>query len=255
MRLEAKNLKIGYKNPEKIVLDNINLEFNGADLIAVIGVNGIGKSTLLKSFGGIIPTLGGDFFIDNKSIRKYNQKELAKKISIVLTKQPQPQNLSISDFVALGRQPYTNWLGINSDNDKKKVNEAIKQVELFDLRNDRLVNLSDGQLQKALIARAIAQDTDIILLDEPTSHLDLYYKALIFKLLKKISSNAKKAVLFATHEMNLSLQICDQIILIKDNQIIKQTPEKLIESGILTNLFPNDSILFDNKTGQFNINP
>lgn len=251
MQLETKNISIGYASPKYEVAKNINIKLETAELTAVIGINGSGKSTLIKSLSGNLPLIEGQTKINNKPIDDYAQKDLARLISLVLTKQPLPQNLSVFDFVALGRQPYTNWLGLNKHSDKSQIIKALKQVELFELKNKSCNALSDGQLQKVLIARAIAQDTPFIILDEPTSHLDMYHKVMILKLLKQISVEHQKSIIFATHEINLAIQLCDQIILIKDWQVIQDSPKKLIVDGLLQNLFPKDSIVFDEKAKQF----
>lgn len=251
MQLETKNISIGYNSPKYEVAKNINIKLETASLTAVIGINGSGKSTLIKSLSGNLPLMKGQIKINNKSLEDYTQKDLARLISLVLTKQPLPRNLSVLDFVALGRQPYTNWLGLNKHSDKSQIIKALKQVELFELKNKPCNALSDGQLQKVLIARAIAQDTPFIILDEPTSHLDMYHKAMILKLLKQLSVKHQKSIIFATHEVNLAIQLCDQIILIKDRQGIQDSPKKLILNGLLQNLFPKDSIVFDEKAQQF----
>lgn len=251
MQLETKNISIGYNSPKYEVAKNINIKLETAGLTAVIGINGSGKSTLIKSLSGNLPLMKGQIKINNKSLEDYTQKDLARLISLVLTKQPLPRNLSVLDFVALGRQPYTNWLGLNKHSDKSQIIKALKQVELFELKNKPCNALSDGQLQKVLIARAIAQDTPFIILDEPTSHLDMYHKAMILKLLKQLSVKHQKSIIFATHEVNLAIQLCDQIILIKDRQGIQDSPKKLILNGLLQNLFPKDSIVFDEKAQQF----
>jgi iron complex transport system ATP-binding protein len=155
------------------------------------------------------------------------------------------------EFVALGRQPYTNWLGINQREDKSQIIKSLKQVGLYHLKEKACVELSDGQLQKVLISRAIAQDTGLIILDEPTSHLDMYHKAMVLQLLKKISVEDKKSVIFATHEINLALQLCDSIILIKGKNVIQDSPKALIESGELQGLFPEDLIQFDERSQIF----
>ncbi len=245
MILQTKNLDIGYTKPKLEVAKSVNISIKKASLTAVIGVNGSGKSTLVKSLGGLIPTQQGDIYLYDKPIVDYSVKEIAQKISLVLTKQHLPQHFRVIDFVALGRHPYTNWLGSHKQEDKKIIIHALKQVDLLDLKDKNCLSLSDGQLQKALIARALAQNTEIILLDEPTTHLDMYHKAMVLKLLKQISEDNQKAIVFATHEINLALQLCDYIILINNKNAIQDTPQNLIQNGHLYNLFPKDLIKFD----------
>lgn len=254
MRLETKNLSIGYKNPKIEVAKSVNIEVENAGLTAVIGVNGSGKSTLIKSLAGLLNPQEGEILLYDQPLESYTIRDTAKKISLVLTKQSLPQHLSVIDFVALGRQPYTNWLGLHAYQDKNQIIKALKQVELYESKDKACSTLSDGQLQKVLIARAIAQDTPLIILDEPTSHLDMYHKAMVLNLLKSISVNHDKSVIFATHEINLALQLCDSIMLIKNKQVIQDTPQNLIKSGVLHELFPQDLIQFDEHAQLFKMN-
>lgn len=251
MRLEAKNISIGYSRPNVEIANSVNIKINSPGLTAVIGINGSGKSTLIKSLCGLLPLKAGEIFLNNEPLSKVEPKSMAQELSLVLTKQPIPQNISVMDFVALGRQPYTNWLGINNRQDKSHIIKSLKQVGLYHLKEKACITLSDGQLQKVLIARAIAQDTKIIILDEPTSHLDMYHKAMVLQLLKKISIDDKKSVVFATHEINLALQLCDSIILIKDKRVIQDSSKSLIKSGKLKALFPQDLIEFDENSQIF----
>ncbi len=251
MILETKSLEIGYRKPLVNVANDINLKVEKATLTGIIGINGSGKSTMIKTLSANLSVLNGEIRLKNKSLNHYLPKELARLMSLVLTKQPLPQHLKVIDFVALGRQPYNNWIGINTHKDKSQIIKALKQVEMYHMKDNTCINLSDGQLQKVMIARAIAQDTPLIILDEPTSHLDMYHKALVLKLLKKITEEDKKSIVFATHEINLALQLCDSIILIKDRKVVQDSPDTLIEKGILHSLFPDDSIIFDEHSRQF----
>lgn len=254
MRLETQNLSIGYNKSRLVVAHSVNIKIKDAGLTAVIGVNGSGKSTLIKSLAGLLDSQSGKILLYDKPLYSYKIKDIAKKISLVLTKQHLPQHLSVIDFVALGRQPYTNWLGLHEHHDKSHIINALKQVELYEIKNKACSTLSDGQLQKVLIARAIAQNTSIIILDEPTSHLDMYHKAMVLNLLKNISINQGNSVVFATHEINLALQLCDSIVLIKNKQVIQDTPKNLVKSGVLHELFPQDLIRFDEEAQLFKMN-
>lgn len=245
MIIKTHDIDIGYDKPKLVVAKSVNIKIDKAGLTAVIGVNGSGKSTLIKSLGGLLPIIKGEISLFEKPIKDYTPKSIAQKISLVLTKQSLPQHLKVIDFVALGRHPYTNWLGIPQHRDKTHIIKALKQVDLFDIKDKTCLALSDGQLQKTLIARAIAQNTALIVLDEPTSHLDMYHKAMVLKLLKQVTIENDKAVVFATHEINLALQLCDNIILIKNKRTIQDTPKALIKSGLLQELFPKDLIRFD----------
>ena len=253
--LKAHKLSIGYPTKPKkmIVADHINFEIKSGELVAVIGVNGAGKSTLLRSLSGVQPLLAGEVFIRNQNITEISFEELATRISLVLTEQPLSKNLSVFELVALGRQPYTNWVGRLAKIDLAAINKAIKLVAIEELKFKKCHELSDGQLQKVLIARALAQDTPLIILDEPTTHLDLFHKAYIFKLLKQLSVETNKAIIFASHEINLALQLCDRLILIKENKVIDGTPKELIDTGQLQNIFPENLIYFDETSSSFKI--
>jgi iron complex transport system ATP-binding protein len=251
MKIETKQLSIGYSKPKVEVANNINLLFEHPGLIGIIGINGSGKSTLIKTLGNLIDKLDGQIFFDDEATDKISANGFSRKVSMVLSKEFISQNISVEDFVALGRYPYTNWLGINTVQDKKNIIKALQQVDLLELKDRKCNTLSDGQLQRALIARAIAQNTEMILLDEPTSHLDLYHKAHILKLLKEISLNDKKTILFSSHDLNLALQICDELIVISDQNVTKETPKALIRNGTLEQLFPKGFVSLDKTTGQF----
>ena len=250
--IETDQLSIGY-SPTQPIAKDISLQIEKASLVAIIGVNGSGKSTLLKSLSGILPILQGDFFLNEKAFKDFTNTELAGLISLVLTKQHFSKNLSVVEFISLGRHPYTNWLGMTSRADKIIIAKAIKQVGVEHLKTKKCDELSDGQLQKVMIARALAQNTPAILMDEPTSHLDMYHKAQVLHLLKNITQETQKTIVFATHEINLALQLCDQIILIHDEKVIQQSPDELVENKALLNLFPKDLIVFDENSRSFRI--
>lgn len=247
--LHTEQITIGYSN--KIVAENITINLNSSKLITLIGINGVGKSTLLKSITGIIPTLKGEVVLNNKSIMLYTTNDLAKQLSIVLTDKLPPSNLSVFELIALGRQPYTNWLGHLTTNDINIIEEAISLTDLNHLKHKKHYELSDGQLQKVLIARALVQDTPLIVLDEPTTHLDLVHKVSIYKLLKKLAHETNKCILVSTHDMDLSLQMSDEIIVLTKKGLHQNTPKQLISEGVFEQLFIHDDIYFDKEKGKF----
>ncbi len=218
-----------------------------------MGINGVGKSTFLRTISGIQPALSGTIEIAREEFSSISPEKLATKISLVLTEQPLSKNLSVAELVALGRQPYTNWIGTLAAEDRKMVKNALALVRIEELQAKKCFELSDGQLQKVLISRALAQDTPLMILDEPTSHLDMYHKAQVLKLLKDLSLNTRKAVIFATHEINLALQLCDKIILMKPDKVVQDTPQQLIQKGHFEDVFPEDLIVFDRTTESFRI--
>lgn len=253
--LKTEALSIGYKSKKSptIVASNINIELFKGELVGLIGANGIGKSTLLRTLSKIQPTLNGTVLINDKKITEYNSTELAKTLSLVLTEQIVSKNLSVFELVALGRQPYTNWVGSLSNNDALVINNAISQTNIEELKHKKCFELSDGQLQKVMIARALAQDTDLIILDEPTTHLDIYHKASILKLLQKMTKDSKKTILFSSHEIELTIPLCDKLIIMTDEKVMIDTPENHIEQGNFNLLFPKDLIVFDSETKAFKV--
>ncbi|UGS24519.1 ABC transporter ATP-binding protein [Flavobacterium channae] len=253
--IQTKNLSIGYttKSETITISENINLSLEKGKLIALIGENGIGKSTLLKTLTGLIPPLKGEVTLLNKSIQNFKPLDLAQELSIVLTEKLPPSNLTVYEIIALGRQPYTNWLGTLSNEDKIKIDEAIALTEIQHLIHKKHDEISDGQLQIALIARALAQDTSIIILDEPTTHLDLVHKATLLKLLLKLTHETGKTILYSTHDIDLAIQMTDKMIVFTPTQIVIDQPCNLIQTGIFNTLFDTEHLLFDATIGKFKI--
>jgi len=254
--LSAHDMSIGYraKQQQAVIAKNINLTFTEGSLIAMIGANGIGKSTLLRTLTGIQKPLAGEALLNGKNITSYNAKELAQNLAVVLTESLPPSNLTVFELVALGRQPYTNWLGALGPEDLKKVNQAIALTQIEHLRDKRHYEISDGQLQKVLIARALSQDTPLIVLDEPTTHLDLLHKVNLIRLLKKLAHTTGKCILYSTHDLDLALQLSDEIVLMTTDAIIQDTPKNLIENNVFDTLFNDKNIRFDAEKGGFTIN-
>ncbi len=188
-----------------------------------------------------------------KPLNTYKTLELAAMVSIVLTEPIASKNLSVLELVALGRQPYTNWIGKLTQKDKSKILEALNVLELIELQHKKCYELSDGQLQRALIARALAQETTLMLLDEPTSHLDLYHKVQILKLLKSIAYKTQTTVLFTSHEIEMAIQLCDKILILGKDENHFGDPCELIEQKAFEKLFPTDTVTFDARSGSFRI--
>lgn len=254
--LNTENLSIGYSSKKEslVIASNINIELHTSELIGLIGANGIGKSTLLRTLTNVQPGLSGIAYLNAKSIESYSNAELAKTLSLVLTEPVASKNLTVFELVALGRQPYTNWIGKLSENDLSIINNAIEQTAISAFRHKKCFELSDGQLQKVMIARALAQDTSLIILDEPTTHLDIYHKAYILNLLKKLTRETNKTILFSSHEIDLALQLCDKLIVMTDDSVSIDTPENHIENHNFDKLFPKDLISFDIQTKSFRVN-
>ena len=249
--LSVKDLSVGYKNSE--IASAINFAAHKGELIGVVGINGIGKSTLLRTLAQVQPKLSGSIDLNGKPLEKYTSKDLASTLSVVLTETIASKNMTVLELITLGRQPYTNWIGKLTKDDISKISESLQLLELGELKNKKCYELSDGQLQRVMIARALAQDTSIILLDEPTTHLDLYHKVQIFKLLQKIAKQTKKTILFTSHEIEMVIQLCDTMVLLNGTNNTFGTPNYLIEQKAFDSLFPADTVTFDAKTGSFRI--
>ena len=253
--LEVQKLSVGYSDGKKktVIAKEIDFSIAQGELVGLVGANGIGKSTLLRSLTGMQNPLSGTIFLNGKNIKEYSSFQLATNLSVVLTEAPVSKNLSVLEMISLGRQPYTNWVGSLSEVDKIAINNAMMATETTTLADRKCFELSDGQLQRVAIARALAQDTPIIILDEPTTHLDIYHRAYILKLLRKLTSETRKTILFSTHEIDLAIQLTDKMLVMANDGVYFDTPCKLIEAERFNSLFPEETIGFDSKTGRFTI--
>jgi iron complex transport system ATP-binding protein len=243
--LTTSNLRIGYRNRkvENTLFENLNLELTSGQLICFMGPNGIGKSSLIRTLAGLQNSLAGAIAIHG------NEKNRAELISVVLTDKVAAANMTVYDLVSFGRYPYLRWNLNLSYEDEEIIHRAINHVHIESLRDTPLHELSDGQLQMAMIARAIAQDTPIILLDEPTAHLDLNNRVEIMKLLRRLAKTTNKAILVATHELDLALQTADWIWLTtREKNILSGMPEDLVLDGSFDSIFEFKG--FDLKTGR-----
>ena len=254
--LEIQHLSIGYPGNHRekhVVVSDLNLSLKKGEFTAIIGINGIGKSTLLRTLGGVQNKLAGSILINGEPLESLSGQTLATEMSIVLTDALANKNLTVKELISLGRQPYTNWLGILREEDNRVIEDAIEKIGLQSFQDRKCFELSDGQLQTVLIARALAQDTPIILLDEPTTHLDLYHKVQVLKTMKHIAHELQKTVVYTTHEIDLAIQLCDKMLILDHPESHFGTPSELIENKSFQGLFPSDLIGFDTKTGSFKI--
>lgn len=251
--LSTSNLCIGYKSKTATIplAKNLNLNLEKGKLIALIGANGIGKSTLLRTLTGIQKPLSGTVYLNEKNIHKLDALSLAQNLSVVLTEKLPPSNLTVWELIALGRQPYTNWIGKLTENDIVKINEAINLTQIEHLLSKKHYEISDGQLQIVLIARALSQDTSLIILDEPTTHLDLQHKVSLLKLLKKLTQEMEKSILFSTHDIDMAIQLSDEMIIMTPENTVQDQPCNLISKGFFNSLFQDENIVFDNEKGKF----
>ncbi len=251
MLVKTKKIHIGYNNQQQqSVLSNININIDYGKLIALIGTNGIGKSTFLKTIAGLIKKLAGEIEIEEKNTDTFTAADWSKSVSIVLTQPDIYQNITVKELIALGRQPHTNWIGTLQDKDEQIISQAMQITQTQDWAEKNVSKLSDGQKQKVFIARAIAQDTPLILMDEPTTHLDFYNKIEFQKLVKKLTVTGK-TILYSTHDLDLAIQHCDEIIVLSNNKVHHQSPQKLIDNKVFDNFFDSDDIWFDAQHQRF----
>ena len=211
MQITLSHLSVGYKIGHAVVSD-INLTLQSGKLASLIGANGVGKSTLLKTLTGFLPKLEGSLLLDGKDISEFSQRALARQISIVLTQKPEVQNLTVEEIVGLGRSPYTGFFGKLHANDQQIVDESITAVGIEKLKNRMIQTLSDGERQKVMIAKALAQQTPVIFLDEPTAFLDFSSKVETFQLLQRMAHEMGKLVLLSTHDLELAVRFSDTLL-------------------------------------------
>jgi iron complex transport system ATP-binding protein len=229
--IELKNLEIGYSSGIKgfkILIQSINLSSEKGQLTAIIGRNGSGKSTLLKTITRLTDFKKGDILINNRNIKNVSRAEFAQIVSFVSTELLNISNIKVTELITLGRSPYTNWLGKPVAADKSIVNEAIELLDLKSFSDKYFYNLSDGEKQKVMIARALAQDTEVLLLDEPTAFLDLPNKYEIIDILNYLAKKKNKTIIFSTHDLNIAINAADKIWFINNNLIIDGTPEEIM---------------------------
>ena len=224
--IQLKDFTIGFEN--RRLLDNVSTSFRKSKLTALIGRNGTGKSTLLKAICGLNDDYKGEILIDGENIRKIPRNRFATLLAYVNTQRPRMSNLRCKEVVALGRSPYTGWNGKLSEEDFKIVDKAIDLVGMKGYENRYFNSLSDGESQKIMIARAIAQDTKIIILDEPTSFLDLPMRHELVEILKELTIEEKKTILFSTHELDVALRLCDYIGLIDAGKIYNLPVKEMV---------------------------
>ena len=242
--IRTKDLTIGYGKSK--ILSHINLSAEAGDLNALLGANGAGKSTLLKTLAGLCKKISGDLWIGEKNADQLSAGDKATMISLVLTDRIFPGYMTIAELVAMGRHPYTNWRGRLNAEDEQATKDALEMTGLSTIKDKDLHHLSDGQLQKAQIARALAQDSGIMLLDEPLIHLDIPSKWEIMALLKRMAQEKQKTIILATHELDLSLKMANRIWLIKkEHDLVVGTPDQMISNKSIAETFNTDHYQFN----------
>lgn len=235
-RLSANNLSVGYSGTP--ILTDINISVEQGQILTLIGPNGGGKSTLLKSLSAQLATMGGTVWIDRHTLTDLSQKELAKKLSLVLTQRIQPELMTCFDIVASGRYPYTGRLGLLTPHDKEIIRRSLAYVHAEELAQRDFSCISDGQRQRVMLARALCQEPEIIVLDEPTSFLDIRHKLELLTLLKRLTLETGLTVVMSLHELDLAQKISDLVVCVHPTGIQRcGTPEEVFTPEYIHSLY------------------
>ena len=252
--IRLSNLSIGYrgKNGTRVVAAGINAAIRSGELTCLLGANGVGKSTLLRTLAAFQPKLDGEVLIEGQEITTFNDKELSRMIGVVLTEKPDIRNMSVRELVALGRSPYTGFWGTLHEEDWQVVDEAIHAVRIEPLRERMIHTLSDGERQKVMIAKALAQQTPVIYLDEPTAFLDFPSKVEMMQLLRRLAQEQQKTIFLSTHDFELALQVADTLWLMEKDEsgthLNIGTSQELAQSGVLARYVERPGISFNPTT-------
>jgi len=241
--LYLQDVTIGYNN--RSVFEDINASAYKGEMIALVGANGMGKSTLLKSIAALIKHRSGNIFIDSKQIGLFKTRELANLVAFVPSHSHRANRLSLIDMVSVSLYNSTNWIGSLSTEQKIVISETLKKVGLDGFEQRDSSSLSDGEFHRASIARALIQNSKVILMDEPTAFLDISNKVTIIKLLKKIALDENKTILFSTHDLQQAIKMCDKIWIMGHSGFMEGTPEALIEKRAFETMFKDSSLKFD----------
>lgn len=256
--IDIKKLTTGYYTSKKkiIIAENINASIAQGEFICLLGPNGAGKTTLMRTIAGFIPALSGNIYINDKDISTIKQNEMSKLLGVVLTEKPNVSSMSVEQLIGLGRSPYTGFWGRINNDDKKTIEKAIEETGIVNLKSRLVDTLSDGERQKVMIAKALAQSTPIILLDEPTAFLDFPSKADTMRLLARLAHEKDKCILQSTHDLNMALTLADKIWLLdRTQEFIVGSPRELADSRQLELFFKGEGITFDREKISFSVEP
>lgn len=254
--IELRSLTTGYrlKKHNKIISREFNASLKEGQMTCMLGPNGAGKSTLLRTLAAFQPALSGEIMLNHRPLSKYSPKELSKLISVVLTDNSGIKNMTVWEVVAMGRSPYTGFWGKLADRDKKMVEKCLSWVGIAEYANRKMQTLSDGERQKVMIAKAIAQETPVIFLDEPTAYLDYPSKVSMMLLLHRLAKALKKTIFLSTHDLEHALQVADNIWLVdREKGLTTGMPEDLCREGRVEDYFKRDGLQFNPDTGTFSV--
>lgn len=248
---ELKHLSTGYGN--RVVTPDINATLVPGELTSLLGPNGVGKSTLLRTLCTFLPPLKGDIILEGKAISTLSSAQLSKLIGVVLTERPDVQNMTVRDMVGMGRSPYTGFWGRLSEEDNRYVEEAMQLAGITALEARMFSTLSDGERQKVMIAKVLAQQTPVILLDEPTAFLDFPSKVEMMRLLRRLAHEMQKIIFLSTHDVEMALQLCDRLWIMHPGEVVIGKPAELSENGELSRFIQADGIHFDPELMSYRI--
>jgi len=250
---ETSDLAIGYRNRDRVfrVLEGLSLKARHGELVALIGRNGTGKSTLLRTLTGLIPPLGGRIMLEGNPLNSISLSQLPRIVSFVSTEPVAIHNIKVRDVVSLGRFPYTNWIGTLSQTDEEAVQSAMEATGLTGLAGRSIDSISDGERQRTLIARSLAQDTGLLVMDEPTAFLDLPSRYGIVSLLRKLTREKDKCVIYSTHDLDTAINEADRIWLMTGDGVTEGAPEDLMLTGRLARAFESPLLSFSINDGTF----
>lgn len=250
--LQTEGLKVGYG--KKIVVDTIDISGFKGQVLCLLGPNGAGKSTILRTLSGLLEPIAGVVYVNDQELKDKKKKQLAKELAIVLTKKFTGGLMKVYDVVAMGRYPHTDRFGSLEEHDHKLIQEALKTVNADYLSDRYYEELSDGEKQKVMVARALVQEPEVMVLDEPTTHLDIRHRLELIDLLKNLSREKNMTIIVALHEIDLALKSCDKVLLIKNNQIIGYgTPEDVVNEDVICDLYDIKNANFNNLLGSIEL--
>ncbi len=247
--ISLQNLSIGYEK-DRVLLSDINLSVRPGEMVALIGRNGTGKSTLLKSMIGLIPVLNGACYLDGVPFHTFDLGQRARKVSYVSSQLAQLPSINVRELVSMGRMPFTGWMGKLAPGDMQMVERALKEVQMETFVDRKLDQLSDGERQRAMIARALCQDTPLMVLDEPTAFLDIPNKYELIRLLSGFKDGGK-SIVYSTHDLETAMHCADKIWVIHEGNILEGAPEDMGISGLYNTLFKAAGINYDEKARRF----
>ncbi len=253
--LDTRDLAVGYGGrPPRVVADGISVTLRAGELVCLIGPNGAGKSTLIRTLAGMQPPLRGTVALMGDDVRALSARELARRLSVVLTERVNPGLLNAYTLVSIGRHPHTDWAGRLTAHDEAAVRHALDAVGASALADRQVIELSDGERQKIMIARALAQEPALLILDEPTAYLDLPRRVEIMQLLRRLAHDEARTVLLSTHDLDLALRTADRIWLMSSDGTLRSgAPEDLVLSGAFEAAFRSEGVRFDPQTGAFRV--